>query len=134
MAFIENAIYNYILSQPGITSYVGQDIYSADAPTDSNMQTDYIRYQVITKENDPLYFGLTKCGEVMIQIDTFSKLQANCIAIGSLLVTALNRFSGAIDTGITVHFSTISGPVVARDTSNEQWYHGINEWQGDYEY
>jgi hypothetical protein len=134
MAFIENALYNYIITQSGITAYVGNDVYSADAPVNSGLETDYIRYQVITKENDPLYFGLTKCGEVTIQIDTFSKLQANCIAIGALLVTALNRFSGAIDTGITVHFSTISGPIVERDTSNEQWYHGINEWRGDYEY
>jgi len=134
MAMIESALYNNLLTQASITGYVGSNIYSVDAPVDRNIQTDYIRYQVITRDNDPLYFGLTKCGEVNIQIDTFSKLQANCIAIGMELITILNRFSGTLDTGITVHFSTISGPTVAKDTSDEQWYHGINEWKGEYEY
>jgi hypothetical protein len=132
MAFIENAIYNYILSQPGITSYVGQDIYHCARP--DKLETDFITYEMVTPSNEPYAFGNTNTAQPWFQFSIFSKSDARCIAIGNLVVDALNRFSGALGTGGNVVINgPARGPQVNRDRSDETWFMGIVEWEPEYE-
>lgn len=131
MATIEGSIYTYLTAQSSITAYVGLDIYHGAAP--DLLETDFIRYQVIVPSNEPYAFGTTDVAQPEIQFDVFSKSDANCIAIGNLLATALNRFTGAVGTGgNNVIFARASGPMVMRD-QDEQWWHGIVYWSPEYE-
>lgn len=130
MAYIEDSINTWLLTQTAITAYIGSDIYHA-AVADS-LETDHIRYQSIVPSNEPYAFGTYDTAQPQIQFDIFSKNDSNCLAIGNLLATALNRFTGTMGSN-NVIFSTASGPVVMRDTSNEQWYHGIVYWNPEYE-
>jgi len=134
MATIEDAINTFLLTQTAITAYVGADIYHCALPPDrSSLATDYIRYQMVIPSNEPYAFGDTDTAQPMFQFDIFSKNDASCIAIGNLLATALNRYSGALATGLTVIYSVAAGPMVMRDTSDEDWYHGVIEWTPEYE-
>lgn len=131
MATIEDSINTYILAQSSITAYVGIDIYHCAAP--DGIETDFIRYQVISPANDPYAFGNTNTAQPEIQFDIFSKNDASCLAIGNLLATALNRFSGSMGSSQSnVIYSTASGPMIMRDV-DEQWYHGIVYWTPEYE-
>jgi hypothetical protein len=129
MATIENALYNFITSQNSIAAYVGTDVYPFAAP--DLLETDFIRYQIITPSNDPVEFSDKVTAQPTIQIDVFSKSAANCLAIGNLLVTALHGFKGTLDTGLVVTTSFADGPMVMRD-ADEQWYHGIIYWEVEY--
>jgi hypothetical protein len=132
MATLEGSIYTYLAAHSAISAYVGMDIYHGAAP--DLIETDFIRYQVIVPSNEPYAFGTTDTAQPEVQFDIFSKSDANCIAIGNLLATALNRFTGAVGTsGNNVIFSRSSGPMVMRDASDEQWWHGIVYWTPEYE-
>lgn len=134
MATIEDSINTYLLTQSSITAYVGSRIYCIDADQDETQ--DYIRYQMVIPSNEPYSFGDTNTAQPRFQFDVFSKSKANCLAIGNLLVTALNRFIGTLAVGTIVIFSTANGPMVTRDTSSEEWngwYHGVVEWKPEYE-
>jgi len=132
MATIEASINTYLAAQSSITAYVGTDIYHGAAP--DLIETDFIRYQLIMPSNEPYAFGTTDTAQPEIQFDVFSKSDTNCIAIGNLLASALNRFSGAVGTsGNNVISSIASGPMVMRDETDEQWWHGIVYWTPEYE-
>jgi Na+-driven multidrug efflux pump len=127
---IEDAIYTWMLTQTGITAYVGTDIYFGS--TAEGLESDHIRYQLVSPSNEPYSFGTTNTAQPDIQFDIFSKNAASCIAIGNLLATALNRFTGALTSELNVIFSTASGPQVRRD-ADEQWWHGMVFWTPEYE-
>lgn len=132
MATIEDSIYTYLQSISTITAYVGQDIYHAARP--DNLETDYITYEMIAPSNEPYAFGNTNTAQPWFQFSIFSKNDARCIAIGNLLVDALNRYSGALGSGGNVIIYSVSrGPKVSRDGSDEQWYMGVVEWEPEYE-
>ncbi|MGV0982625.1 MAG: hypothetical protein ACOYB0_09710 [Polynucleobacter sp.] len=134
MATIEDAINTWILTQSSITAYVGTNIFHcALTPAEQGCQTDYIRYQMVIPSNEPYAFADTNTAQPMFQFDIFSKNDANCIAIGNLLATALNRFSGTLATGLTVIHSIAAGPMVRRDSSDDEWFMGVVEWTPEYE-
>lgn len=132
MAYIEDSIYTYIQSISSITAYVGQDVYHSARP--EGIETDYITYEMVAPSNEPYAFGNTDTAQPMFQFSIFSKNDARCIAIGNLLVSALNRFSGSLGySSNTVINSIARGPQVARDRTDERWYMGIVEWEPEYE-
>jgi hypothetical protein len=131
MATLESAIYNWAITKTTLTAYVGLDIYPFAAP--DLIETDYIRYQLITISNEPWSFTSHHSAQPMVQFDIFSKDASRALACGNVLADLLNRFQGSLDTGLTVHFSKASGPMVLRDPSDEQWYHAIVEWEVEYE-
>jgi len=131
MATIEDALTTYLVSLASVAAYVGTDVFHC-APYQLP-DTDYIRYQIINPSNEPYSFVTSDTAQPEIQIDIFSKNDANCLAIGNLIASALNRFTGTLATGINVIFSTASGPMVMRDASDEQWWHGIVYWNPEYE-
>ena len=128
MAYVEDALNTFLLTQTAITAYVGTDIFHTERPDE--LQSDFITYQVVTTSNDPLAFSVTDTAQPSIQIDVFSKNNANAIAIGNLLVTALNGLTSM--TGLTLIQSRAQGPEVSRDPDDEQWYHGIVIWDVEY--
>lgn len=130
MATLEGALYTYLAADSGIAAYVGTDIYAFAAP--DMIETDFIRYQIVVPSNTPQAFGDVTTAQPTLQIDIFSKDSSRALAIGNLVVTALHGFDGTLATGITVTTSTARGPMVMRDTSDEQWYHGIVEWDVEY--
>jgi hypothetical protein len=124
-AYLSQSIYD-------ISAYVGTDIYLGALP--DGIVSDCIRYQIVSPSNEPYAFGSTNCAQPRIQFDIFSKSAANALAIGNFLATAFNRFQGAVGyAGNNVIFSTASGPMVMRDTSDEQWWHGVVFWNPEYE-
>jgi hypothetical protein len=132
MATIEDSINTYVLAQSGITAYIGQDIYHATRP--DGLDTDYICYEMTVPSNEPYAFDNTNTAQPWFQFSIFSKSDARAIAIGNLLVDALNRFTGSLGTSCNiVIYSTAKGPQVTRDTSDEQWFMGIVEWEPEYE-
>jgi hypothetical protein len=134
MATIEDAINTWMLTQTAITAYVGTNIFHcALTPAEQGCETDYIRYQMVIPSNEPYAFTDSNTAQPMFQFDIFSKNDASCIAIGNLLATALNRFVGTLASGLVVIFSTAAGPMVIRDPSDEEWFHGIVEWTPEYE-
>ena len=130
MATIEDAINTYLLTQSTITAYVGNDIYHC--AIQENLETDYIRYQMIIASNDPVEFADKTTAQPTFQFDIFSKNDSSALAIGNALVTALHGFSGSLATGINVVTSMARGPLIMRDGTDEQWYHGIVEWNPEY--
>lgn len=132
MATLETAIKTWLLTQSAITAYVGSDVYHAARP--EGLETDYICYEIIYPSNNPYCFGTTNTAQPVVQFDIFSKNDTSCHTIGNALVTALMFFEGTLDTGLNV-ISTLDtkGPMVTRDRSDEQWFHGIVEWQPEYE-
>jgi len=130
MATIEAAINTWMLTQTAITAYIGSDVYYGAAPDE--LDTDHIRYQLVTPSNEPYSFSSTNTAQPEIQFDIFSKNASSCVAIGNLLATALNRFTGALTTDLNVIFSVASGPRVVRD-QDEQWWHGMVYWTPEYE-
>lgn len=127
---IEDAIYEWLLTQADITAYVGRDIFFGS--TAEGLESDHIRYQLVSPSNEPYSFGTTDTAQPDIQFDIFSKSDLNCTEIGTLLATALNRFTGALTAELNVIFSTASGPQVMRD-QDEQWWHGMVFWAPEYE-
>jgi putative hemolysin len=132
MATIEGDLYTYLTTTlTTVAAYVGNDVYYGASP--SSIETDFIRYQIISPSNEPYAFSSSNTAQPEIQIDIFSKEAAHCIEIGNLIATALNRFVGSLAAGgINVIFSTAAGPMVQRDP-DEQWYHGIVTWNPEYE-
>jgi len=130
MATIEDAINTWMLTQTAITAYIGGDVYFGSVA--EGLETDHIRYQMTTPSNEPYAFGTTDTAQPEFQFDIFSKNATSCIAIGNLLATALNRFTGSLATGLNVIYSVAAGPRVIRDT-DEQWWHGIVSWVPEYE-
>lgn len=132
MAYIEDSIKTYILEQSTITAYIGDNVYHAARP--DGLEVDYITYEMITPSNEPYAFANTDTAQPWFQFSIFSKNDSRAIAIGNLLVTALNRYSGALGTGgNTIIFGPARGPQVTRDRSDEQWFMGIVEWEPEYE-
>lgn len=132
MATIEESINTYILAQSSITAYIGNDLYHAARP--DGLETDYITYEMTVSSNEPYAFGNTDTAQPWFQFSIFSKNDSRCIAIGNLLASALNRFSGSMGTSSSVViYSVARGPMVTRDRSDEQWYMGIVEWYPEYE-
>lgn len=119
--YMKDAIREYLLTQTTITSYVGNDIYHAARP--QGLQTDYICYGVLVPSNDPIVFGRDTANHKW-RFDIFSMNENTCWILGEALVTLLNRVAGPFD-GMSLYFTTASGPRVIRDTSDEQWYHGM---------
>jgi hypothetical protein len=130
MATIEGALYTFLTTNSGIAAFVGTDIYPFSAP--DLIDTDFIRYQVVSPSNIPQAFGDVTTAQPTIQIDIFSKDSSHALDIGNLVVTALHGFDGSLATGINVTVSTARGPRVTRDSSDEQWFHGIVEWEVEY--
>ena len=130
MATLEGALYTYLAADSGIAAYVGTDIYLFAAP--DLIDTDFIRYQIIAPSNIPQEFGDVTTAQPTVQLDVFSKDASRALSIGNLIVTALHGFDGTLATGIVVTTSMARGPMVMRDTSDEQWYHGIVEWTVEY--
>jgi hypothetical protein len=150
MATLEGAIYTYMTTTPSIAAYVGADVYHGAAP--DGIDSTFIRYQIIMPSNEPYSFASSNTAQPEVQIDIFSKSDADCIALGNIIATALNRLTGdfgmlCMSEGIlmsttlymggssliNVIFSTASGPMVMRDPSDEQWWHGIVYWTPEYE-
>jgi hypothetical protein len=132
MATIEDSIYTYLGSIAAITAYVGQDIFHCARP--KGLETDYITYEMVTPSNEPYAFGNTNTAQPWFQFSIFSKNDARCIAIGNLVVDALNRFSGSMGyLSNTVINGIARGPQVSRDRTDERWYMGIVEWEPEYE-
>jgi len=132
MATIEESINTWLLAQATITAYVGADIYHASRP--QGLETDYICYEMIIPSNEPYAFGDTDTAQPSFQFSIFSKRDDSCIAIGNLLVSALNRYSGSLGTGGNVVINSIArGPMVRRDESDETWFMGIVEWEPEYD-
>lgn len=127
---IEEAINTWLLTQTQITAYIGADIYFLAAP--DLLESDFIRYQIVAPSNEPYSFVSSNTAQPDIQFDIFSKYDTRCVEIGTLLATALNRLTGSFG-GMNIIFSTASGPMVERDLSNEQWWHGIVYWTPEYE-
>jgi hypothetical protein len=133
MATIEDAISTFVLTQTAITAYIGNDVYFGALPSGyEELTTDYIVYFMVSPDNTPASFGDTTTARPRFQFGIFSKNATSAIAIGNLLVTALHGFRGTLASGIVVLTSFASGPEVNRDTSDEQWYHGIVEWEVEY--
>lgn len=132
MATMEDSIYTYLAANTSISAYVGTDIYFAARP--DGLETDYICYDLIDPSNEPYCFGTTNTAQPEFQFSVFSKNCTNCLAIGNLLATALNRYAGEVGTGgNNVIFSTAAGPMVSRDRIDPQWYMGIVTWTPEYE-
>ena len=129
MATLEGSLYTYLTTNSGIAAFVGTDIYPFAAP--DLIETDYIRYQIIAPSNIPQEFGDVTTAQPTVQIDIFSKDASNALDIGNLIVTALHGFDGSLS-GVNVTTSIARGPMVIRDSSDEQWYHGIVEWTVEY--
>jgi hypothetical protein len=130
MATLEDALYTFLTTNSGIAALVGADVYMFAAP--DLIETDFIRYQIVVPSNTPQEFGDTTTAQPTVQIDIFSKDASHALDIGNLVLAALHGFDGSLATGITVTTSTARGPMVMRDTSDEQWYHGIVEWDVEY--
>ena len=131
MATLEDAINTYILTQSAITAYVGTDVFFGAGG--ELLESDYIRYVMISPSNEPYAFGTTDTAQPTMQFDIFSKDDSRCTEIGTLLATVLNRFQGTLATGLNVINSAASGPMVIRDPRDEQWWHGIVYWTPEYE-
>jgi hypothetical protein len=119
--YMKDAIKEYLLTQPSITSYVGTDIYHCARP--QGLLTDYICYGVLIPSNDPVVFGRDTANHKW-RFDVFSMNENNCWILGEALVTLLNRAAGPFDE-MSLYFTTAVGPKVIQDTSDEQWYHGM---------
>jgi len=130
MATLEDELGTKLAATSTITSYVGSDIYFCDRA--ELLETDNIRYQIISPSNDPVEFGDTYTAQPTVQIDAFSKDASRALAIGNAVVSALHGFRGTLATSIVVTLSTADGPIVSKDASDEQWYHAIVYWTVEY--
>jgi hypothetical protein len=118
---MKDAIKTYLLTQAGVTKYVGNDIYHAQRP--QGLLTDYICFGVLVPSNDPVVFGSDTANHKW-RFDIFSMNSETCWVLGELLYDLFNRVPGPIG-GLDIYFSTAVGPKVIIDTSDEQWSHGM---------
>ena len=93
---IREAFYTFLKGEASITALVGSGddtrIYPETAP--QNITEPYITHTVISDSDGAHLLGADGLAEIVFQVDSWSRIKENCIAIAEALRNLLNGYQG----------------------------------------
>jgi hypothetical protein len=101
MAYIEEALRTYLLTQTSLTALIGDKIYPGRP--DQNATMPYIVLIDISNVFDHTHEGQSSLESPVKQLTIYSTVKAQSMAIAGFVKTAIRDFSGTLS-GLLIHW------------------------------